>query len=147
MVTSGVSDEHKAAQFARCIRALLRNPMLDKSAGEVFTHVVEREQALQSWFSTHCDWTLRVDAEHGYARLFKEPVNTLLPRPLMAVRREPVVPFDRARYALTASWPLCCGSSREGRSRSRTSSAGWLTAPASTTAWTATPPMTSSERP
>jgi uncharacterized protein (TIGR02678 family) len=100
MVTSGVSDEHKAAQFARCIRALLRNPMLDKSAGEVFTQVVQREQALRTWFSTNCDWALRVEPEHGYARLRKQPVNTLLARPLTAARRDPAVPFDRTRYAL-----------------------------------------------
>jgi uncharacterized protein (TIGR02678 family) len=100
MVTSGVSDEHKEAQLARCIRALLRNPMLDRLAGEVFTHTIQREPELRAWFATNCGWALRVEPEHGYARLRKQPVNAVLPRPLMAARHDPAVPFDRTRYAL-----------------------------------------------
>lgn len=100
MVTSGVSDEHSAAEFARCVRALLRNPMLDRSAGEVFGHVVKRQRSLQTWFAANCEWDLKVESEKGYARLRKLPADVLLPRPMMTTGRRQPVAFDRARYVL-----------------------------------------------
>lgn len=100
MVTSGVSDEHSAAELARCVRALLRDPMLDRSAGEVFGHVVQRQRSLQTWFASTCDWELKVESEKGYARLRKVSADVLIPRPMMATERRQPVAFDRARYVL-----------------------------------------------
>ncbi|MCK2241901.1 MULTISPECIES: TIGR02678 family protein [unclassified Crossiella] len=100
MVTSGVSDEHSRAEFARCIRALLREPMLDWSVGEVFGLVVRRQRALHAWFSSNVGWELKVEAEKGFARLRKLTTDVAVLRPMMTTGRWQPFPFDRSRYSL-----------------------------------------------
>lgn len=100
MVTAGLSNEHAAAEFGSCVRALLRCPMLDRSAGDVFDRVVERHDELRKWFALVCGWRLKIDRRRGYARLSKVPASLTLPRALTRTERTNPSPFDHRRYVL-----------------------------------------------
>lgn len=93
-----VLDQHRDAERARALRALLRHPLLTPAGPDAAAFALVRRHAdwLRHWFTEQAGWSLHVDA--GLARLRKVPGD--LADGTRAALIDGKIPFSRRRYAL-----------------------------------------------
>jgi uncharacterized protein (TIGR02678 family) len=93
-----VLDQHRDAERARALRALLRHPLLTPAGPDAAAFALVRRHAdwLRHWFMDQAGWSLHVDA--GLARLRKVPGE--LSDGTRAAMIDGKIPFSRRRYAL-----------------------------------------------
>jgi uncharacterized protein (TIGR02678 family) len=108
-----VDDQERAARRGQAIRALLANPLLDRTAAPFAAVAVEAEWLTQ-WFANACGWPLSVDSRRGFARLRKISAWTDMTRPLTSQRTKNP-PFNARRYVLFCLLAAALGEHQRSR--------------------------------
>jgi uncharacterized protein (TIGR02678 family) len=96
-----VLDQQEEDERRRCVRALLRHPLLTPEGPDKQAFILARRHApwLAAWFAAQAGWTLYAD--HAVVRLKKIPGDASDPsRGASAGTKSGTAPFSRRRYAL-----------------------------------------------
>ena len=108
-----VNDQERAARRGQAIRALLANPLLDRTSAAFAAVAVEAEWLTQ-WFANACGWPLSIDNRRGFARLRKISAWPDTTRPLTSQRTKSP-PFNARRYILFCLLAAALGEHQRNR--------------------------------